>query len=147
MKKYNVLLGCTVQAYVEVLIKAKSEKDAERIAKKKLGQYADELAFEVAWSTVGNYRVVEEATIETQNELIVAARRLKPRKRTALAAAAPALLKQLKSAAQSLDYLTPEQFDDADHEANWNQMMKDINHAIAKAEGRQNDETYTDKAE
>lgn len=78
-----------------------------------------------------------EDWICTLNELIVAARRLKPRKRTALAAAAPALLKQLKSAAQSLDYLTPEQFDDADHEANWNQMMKDINHAIAKAEGRQ----------
>lgn len=78
-----------------------------------------------------------EDWICTLNELIVAARRLKPRRRTALAAAAPALLKQLKSAAQLLDYLTPDQFDNADHEANWNRMLEDINKAIAKAEGRQ----------
>ena len=47
------------------------------------------------------------------------------------------LVKQLKSAAQMLNYLAPEKFDDDDHETNWNRMLEDMDHAIAKAEGRQ----------
>lgn len=74
-----------------------------------------------------------EDWICTLNELIVAARRLKPRRRNPLIAAAPDLLKQLKSAAESLHYLTSEQFDD-DHEANWDRTLEDIEKAIAKAE-------------
>lgn len=54
-----------------------------------------------------------------------------------LIAAAPDLLTQLKEAAQMLNYLTPEQFDDADHEANWARMLEGIDKAIAKAEGRE----------
>ena len=51
-----------------------------------------------------------------------------------LIAAAPDLLKQLKEAAQMLNYLTPEKFDDDDHEKNWNRMLDGIDTAIAKAE-------------
>ena len=75
-----------------------------------------------------------EDWISTLNELIVTARGLPPRKkRSPLIAAAPDLLKQLKSAAQMLNYLAPEKFDDDDHERNWNRMLEDMDRALAKA--------------
>jgi hypothetical protein len=48
---------------------------------------------------------------------------------------APELLALLEEAWNSLNYLTPEKFDDAEHEANWNASMAHMLEIIAKAKG------------
>lgn len=54
----------------------------------------------------------------------------------ALIEQAPNLLVALKEAYEHLQYLTPERFDDTEHEANWNRMLAEIEQTIVKAEGR-----------
>lgn len=46
-----------------------------------------------------------------------------------------ALLEALKDARDSLCYLTPDKFDDATHEQNWNERLDRINKTITQAEG------------
>lgn len=55
----------------------------------------------------------------------------------ALIEQAPNLLAGLKEAYAHLQYLTPERFDDTEHEANWNRMLTEIEQTIEKAEGRE----------
>ena len=45
------------------------------------------------------------------------------------------LLKQLKHANRALYDLAPERYDDDEHKANWERLLEEISHAIAKAEG------------
>lgn len=97
--------------------------------------------WKISGCQLGSKLLIEHGTEDTLSPCIAAVYsdggRLPQHSNAHLIAAAPDLLKQLKSAAEMLNYLAPEKFDDDDHETNWNRMLEDMNHAIAKAEGRQ----------
>ena len=52
-----------------------------------------------------------------------------------LIAAAPDLLRELRTAADTICYLKPECYDNAEHEAEFNKKLNGIYAAIAKAQG------------
>ena len=83
----------------------------------------EELADEWFWADPLAYRIIDADTHTVSEE-----DRLREINRE--------LLNALIGAQQSLNYLAPEKFDDAEHEAAWREKMANIERVIAKAEGR-----------